>query len=216
VRDWCLAVTNMGGNSAVALRPATSDDVDALAAVLARAFSDDPPMVWLLPDPATRLGRLTRMFVTIIGIESLPYGGVDIAYASKEILGGAIWMPPGHWQPGLLGKIRAAPGHWRAVATAEIRAARMGHALSRAHPKEPHWYLKSIGIDPACQGRGAAGLLLRPRLEHSDRDGQPAYLEASKPELVPLYERFGFRRTGNVGMPAGAPVLTKMWRAPGA
>ena len=206
----------MGSNSTVALRPATSDDVDALAAVLARAFFDDPPMAWLLTDPATRRSRLTRMFATIIGIESLPYGGVDIACAGDEILGGAIWMPPGHWQPGLLEKIRAAPGHWRAVATAEIRAARMGHALSRSHPKEPHWYLKSVGIDPSSQGRGAAGLLLRSRLERCDQDRQPAYLEASKPEGVPLYERFGFRRTGYVGMPAGAPVLTKMWRTPAA
>lgn len=187
-----------------------------LAAVLARAFTDDPPMVWLLPDPATRLGRLTRMFATIIGIESLPYGGVDVACAGEEILGGAIWMPPGRWQPRLREKIRAAPGHWRAVLTGEVRAARMGHALSRGHPKEPHWYLKSIGIDPSCQGRGAAGLLLRSRLECCDRDGQPAYLEASKPEGIPLYERFGFRRTGEVAMPPGAPVVTKMWRMPTA
>jgi GNAT superfamily N-acetyltransferase len=171
--------------------------------------------MWLLPDPATRLGRLNRMFATIIGIESLPFGGVDMACASQEILGGAIWMPPGRWQPGLLGKIRAAPRHWRAVATAEIRAARLGHALSRDHPEEPHWYLKSIGIDPSCQGRGAAGVLLRSRLEQCDRKGQPAYLEASKPEGVPLYERFGFRPAGNVRMPAGAPPLTKMWRSPG-
>jgi hypothetical protein len=119
--------------------------VDTLALVLARAFYDDPPMIWLLPDSATRLGRLTRMFATIIGIESLPYGGVDVACAGKEILGGAIWMPPGQWQPRLLDKIRAAPGHWRAVAAGEIRAARLGYALSRAHPKVPHWYLKSVG-----------------------------------------------------------------------
>lgn len=96
---WCPTVTSVVGNSAIALRPATSGDVDALAAVLARAFTDDPPMAWLLPDPVTRPGRLTRMFATIIGIESLPYGGVDIACASEEILGGAIWMPPGRWQP---------------------------------------------------------------------------------------------------------------------
>lgn len=196
------------------LRPATSDDVDRLAAVLARAFYDDPPMMWLLPDPDSRLRRLTRMFATIVGIESLPYGGVDIACAGEEILGGAIWMPPGRWQPRLREKIRAAPGHWRAVATGEIRAARMGHALSSGHPREPHWYLKSIGIDPSSQGRGAAGLLLRSRLQRCDRERQPAHLEASKPEGVPLYERFGFRTTGNVAMPAGAPVLTKMWRTP--
>lgn len=190
--------------------------MDTLAAVLARAFYDDPPMIWLLPDPATRLRRLTRMFATMIGIEALPHGGVDIACAGEDILGGAIWLPPGRWQPGLLEKIRAAPGHWRAVATGEIRAARLGHALSRAHPGEPHWYLKSVGVDPSSQGRGVASLLLRSRLERCDRAGQPAYLEASKPEGVPVYERFGFRCTGVVTMPAGAPVVTQMWRAPAA
>lgn len=207
----------MALSPSVALRPATSDDVGTLAVVLARAFHDDPPMVWLLPDPATRLRRLTLMFTTIIGIESLPYGGVDIAHAGREVLGGAIWLPPGRWQPRLREKIRAAPGHWRAVATGEIRAARLGHALASAHPKEPpHWYLKSVGIDPSSQGRGVASLLLRSRLERCDRARQPAYLEASKPEGVPVYERFGFRRTGVVAMPAGAPVVTAMWRAPAA
>jgi GNAT superfamily N-acetyltransferase len=190
--------------------------VNALAAVLARAFFDDPPMAWLLPDSDTRLSRLTRMFAAMIGIESLRYGGVDIACEGEEILGGAIWMPPGHPQPGLVEKIRAAPEHLRAVARAEIRATRMGYALSRAHPREPHWYLKSIGIDPSSQGRGAAGMLLRSRLGYCDQERQPAYLEASKPAGVPLYERFGFRRTGTVGMPPGAPVVTTMWRAPKA
>ena len=206
----------MTSSRAVTLQPATSDDVDTLAAVLARAFYDDPPFMWLLPDPATRLRRLTRMFTTMIGIEALPYGGVDMACAGEEIVGGAIWLPPGRQQPTLREKIRAAPGHWRAVATAEIRAARMGHALARAHPKEPHWYLKSIGIDPSAQGRGAAGLLIRSRLARCDADGQPAYLEASKPGGVPMYERFGFRRTGHVALPAGAPAVTTMWRVPGA
>jgi GNAT superfamily N-acetyltransferase len=188
--------------------------VNALAAVLARAFHDDPPMAWLLPDADARPGRLTRLFATIIGIEALPYGGVDVACAGEEIIGGAIWLPPGRWEPRLSEKIRSAPGHWRAVLAAEVRAARMGHALARAHPEQPHWYLKSVGIDPSRQGRGAAGLLLRSRLARCDREGQPAYLEASKPEGVPLYERFGFRRTGTVPMPPGAPTVTTMWRAP--
>ena len=188
--------------------------MDALAAVMARAFYDDPPFVWLLPNPATRLRRLARLFTTIAGVEALPYGGVDVACSGEEILGAAIWLPPGRHEPTLTEKIRAAPGHWRAVSTAEIRAARMGHALSRAHPRQPHWYLKAVGVDPPGQGRGVASLLLRSRLARCDEDGRPAYLEASKPEGVPLYERFGFRRTGRVALPPGAPVVTTMWRDP--
>jgi GNAT superfamily N-acetyltransferase len=203
----------MAGRPAL-VRSATSADVKKLAAVLAQAFYEDPPLIWLLPDPATRLGRITRMFAAVIGIESLRYGGVDVACAGEKILGGAIWLPPGHWQPGFREQIRAVPQHARALVAAWGRAARYGHALEDGHPKEPHWYLKAIGVDPAWQGRGVASLLLRSRLNRCDQDGQPAYLEASQPDGLALYEHFGFRRTGNLDMPEGAPVVTAMWRAP--
>ena len=196
------------------IRPATSADVKTLAAILARAFYDDPPLIWLLPDAATRLGRVTRMFATVIGIESLRYGGVAVACDGEKILGGAIWLPPGQRRAGFRQQIHAVPQHARALAAAVGRAARYGRALEGAHPKEPHWYLKAIGIDPAWQGRGLASLLLRSRLNRCDRDGQPAYLEAGKPDGVSIYERFGFRRIGNLGMPEGAPLMTAMWRAP--
>jgi GNAT superfamily N-acetyltransferase len=202
--------------SAAFVRPATSADVTVLAAILARAFYDDPPLVWLLPDPATRLGRITRMFETVIGIESLRYGGVDVACGAGKILGGAIWLPPGHRRAGFREQIQAVPNHVRVLAGSLGRAARYGRALEGAHPKEPHWYLKAIGVDPAWQGLGLASLLLRSRLNRCDQDGQPAYLETGTPDCVPVYEHFGFRRIGNLRMPEGAPVMTAMWRAPAA
>jgi GNAT superfamily N-acetyltransferase len=199
----------------VVVRSAAHADVKPLAAVLARAFYDDPPLIWLLPDQATRLSRITRIFATIIGIESLPHGGVDLACGGGEILGGAIWLPPGRWRSPLRVQFRALPGHARALRAALLgRAAQLDRAMAEAHPQEPHWYLKAIGVDPAWQGRGVAGLLLRSRLKHCDQDGLPAYLEASKPDGVPLYEHFGFQRTANLAMPEGTPVITAMWRAP--
>ena len=204
----------MADTSALVLRPATSADVKQLAAILARAFYDDPPLVWLLPNATTRLSHITRMFETVTGVESLGYGGVDVACGGAEIAGGAVWLPPGHWQPGFREKMRAAPSHLTTLAASRGRAAWYGRALEGAHPKEPHWYLKAIGVDPAWQGRGVAALLLRSRLQGCDQDGQPAYLEVSQPGGVALYERFGFKRTGDLAMPAGAPPITAMWRAP--
>jgi len=29
-----------------------------------------------------------------------------------------------------------------------------------------------------------------------------------------MYEHFGFRSIGNLGMPEGAPLMAAMWRAP--
>jgi GNAT superfamily N-acetyltransferase len=210
----CHSVTIVTSSPAVAVRPATRADVKTLAAVLARAFYDDPPLIWLLPDEATRLSRVTRIFATIIGIESLRHGGVDLAVGGGEILGGAIWLPPGRWRPGFRVQLRAVPRHARALRAALLgRAALLDRAMAEAHPKEPHWYLKAIGVDPAWQGRDVAGLLLRSRLKRCDQAGLPAYLEASKPDGVPLYEHFGFRRTASLAMPEGAPVITAMWRA---
>ena len=45
------------GTSEQTVRPATAADVKPLATVMARAFYDDPPFIWMLPDPATRLER---------------------------------------------------------------------------------------------------------------------------------------------------------------
>jgi GNAT superfamily N-acetyltransferase len=204
-------------SKAITLRLATDADVNPLAAVMARAFFDDPPLVWLLPDPATRLSRVTRVFATIIGIESLRHGGVDVACADGEILGGAIWMAPGHRQPCVREQVRALPRYAQALGwLIPGRGARLSRAFSTARPKEPHWYLKAIGVDPAWQGHGVAGLLLRSRLKRCDQAGQPAYLEASKPTGIPMYQHFGFRRTMNLAMPEGAPVITAMWRKPAA
>jgi len=97
------------------VRPATPADVPMLAAVLARAFYDDPPLMWLLPDPARRLDRVTRMFATVIGIESLRYGGVDVVCAGGKILGGAVWLPPataGRASTSRSGPCRDMSGSW--------------------------------------------------------------------------------------------------------
>ncbi|MGH3553712.1 MAG: GNAT family N-acetyltransferase, partial [Mycobacterium sp.] len=55
---------------------------------------------------------------------------------------------------------------------------------------------------------------MRSRLDRCDAEHCPAYLESSKPENVPYYERFGFTVTGEVVLPYGGPTLWPMWRAP--
>jgi GNAT superfamily N-acetyltransferase len=69
-----------------------------------------------------------------------------------------------------------------------------------------------VGVDPQRRGRGVGAALLRSRLELCDQEGTAAYLESSNLENVPLYEHFGFQATGTLNLPAGAPVVTTMWR----
>ena len=84
-------------------------------------------------------------------------------------------------------------------------------AMGEVHPTEPHWYLPLIGVDTACQGRRLGAALLHETLAVYDRNGLPAYLEASNPRNVPLYERHGFRRLEPLRVGNCSPI-TPMWR----
>jgi ribosomal protein S18 acetylase RimI-like enzyme len=88
-------------------------------------------------------------------------------------------------------------------------------SLERHHPRADHYYLPYIGVAPTAQGHGLGTALLRPILDRCDRDGVPAYLEASNPRCARLYERLGFPTTATI-RPLRAPPIQLMWREPGA
>ncbi len=81
------------------------------------------------------------------------------------------------------------------------------------HIVEPHFYLPFIGVHPDQQGRGHGIEVLQPVLDICDRNGLPAYLEASSPRSVPFYRRAGFEITAEFA-PEGGPRLTGMRRPP--
>ncbi len=178
--------------------------------MLAGAFYDDPVFSWLVPADGSRLRRLRRFFLTELRHESLRHGAVEVACIDGRVAGAAVWFPPG---AGLGTQVSALPGYLRAFGRRLVDVARFDSLAVRVHPREePHWYLLAIGVDPARQGGGVGAALLRSRLQRCDEEGVPAYLESSKPGNVPLYEHFGFRVTGTLPLPEGAPVVPTMWR----
>jgi ribosomal protein S18 acetylase RimI-like enzyme len=86
--------------------------------------------------------------------------------------------------------------------------------VAEARPTEPHYYLTLLGTDPAYSGRGIGRRLLSANLEQVDAEGGAAYLEAAD-ELVPLYERHGFRVLHRFDLARG-PTVNCMWRNPAA
>jgi GNAT superfamily N-acetyltransferase len=79
--------------------------------------------------------------------------------------------PPGH-------------GHQLAVATAPwtSRFQAFDEALEDHHPAGlSHQHLAILAVRPGCQGQDIGTALLTARLHDLDRDGVPAYLEASSP-----------------------------------
>src|SRR5438067_2257503 len=89
------------------VRKATVDDVPRLARALATAFYEDPVFRWLVPDDSERLRRSERGFSLYLRKVYLQH---DECYTTEDVVGGALWMPPGTWHLGPLAQLRLLPG----------------------------------------------------------------------------------------------------------
>jgi GNAT superfamily N-acetyltransferase len=194
-----------------AVRDVAAADADPLAAVLGRAVADDPVWRWMFP---RRPERMAAMFAMLLRHAHLPNGVSELAEQDGEVLAGALWDPPGRWRISVSTQLKQLPALLRVLGGRTFTVLRGLGEIERAHPIEPHWYLAVLGTDPAAQGRGLGSALLRSRLSRCDDTRFPAYLESSKEENVPYYERFGFRVTGEVRLPGDGPRVWPMWRNP--
>ncbi len=188
------------------VKAATAEEKAAVFATLTLAFSEDPATRWTWPDPATYLEAFPHF--------AMAFGGAAFGKGSALRIGSAgaaLWLPPG------TGPDEAALNDLM-MRTADVATAIDGPQLMQQmasyHPKEPHWYLPLIGVDPAQQNKGVGGALLRHVTEICDREGVQAYLESSNPRNIPLYQRHGFEIVGRA-QSGQSPVIMPMLRKPG-
>jgi ribosomal protein S18 acetylase RimI-like enzyme len=196
------------------VREARKSDVRELARTLGRAFFDDPVTTWLIPQDKGRIAKLQRLFGAMTRHHHLSRGGVEVASAGNGIAAAALWDPPDQWQETQRAQLAMTPTFLRVFGLNSLRGRTLQETMKAAHPEEPHWYLAVIGSDPAVRGRGLGRALMESRLQRCDAEFCPAYLESSKPENVPYYERFGFTVTSEITLPGGGPTLWPMWRQP--
>jgi ribosomal protein S18 acetylase RimI-like enzyme len=187
------------------IRPADPDEEPLVIGLMTLAFSAEPFVRWLFPDPATYLAAMPDA-AAAFGVNALASGTVELV---DEGAGAAIWLPPGVEADGeRLGATFAEHVAEEKAATLEAVVEQMEHA----HPPEPHWHLPMIGVDPAAQNGGLGTALMQHGLSRSDAAGVPAYLEASNPRNVPFYERFGFETTRVIRIGSCPDVITMLRR----
>jgi GNAT superfamily N-acetyltransferase len=192
------------------VRVAGAADVPRLAGTLAAAFEDDPVWSWLLPDARRRPERLRRYFALELQTVGLARGRI---WMSEDLPGVALTTPPEMWRLPWSVQLAHGVGFTRAFGLRLPWAAALLQRMERRHLREPHHYVAYVGVAPAGQGRGLGTRLLRPTLERCDAEGAPAYLEATAPRNVALYERLGFVATDEVRL-GDSPPLTLMVRRP--
>ncbi len=190
-------------------RRATIGDEPTAVGTLAKAFWSDPFLVHFYPDEAVRARRI-NLFFQLLWQVSMPLGHVAVTERCEAV---ALWRPPNRWQIERLTIFANLLAMLEAYGSATGRVLRCLSAMEKHHPRQPHWYLGTVGTDPAHQGRGLAGRLIRSGLERCDAGGEPAYLEAAAESLVPFYSAMGFQLLGEVKIPSG-PSFYPMWREP--
>ena len=191
---------------AAGLHRATTADVELLAMAFADAFYEDPMLSWLMPSDRTRRAQLRRYFGIELRHYALPRGRV---WATADLTGAALTLPPRGWRA----PTRVTLLEGSAFRTRLVRAARVGAAMEWRHVRGAHYYVRDIGVLPSRQKQGLGSALLRPTLERCDREGLPAYLEASSERSAALYERLGFRVRRELRVGA-SPPLWLMLRTP--
>lgn len=195
----------------VGVRRASAADIPALAAMLARAFLDDPVASWAWRPDELRLDALERFQATrlrqLIGEQEI--------WTTDELTSAALWAPPGRWHMSLRETAMLVPCFLRPRLFARMPLVALGwEKLERAHPRSPsHFYLAVLGTEPDAQGRGLGSAVLGGVLEQCDRDQVGAYLESSKERNIDFYARHGFRVTGELRLLRG-PTMWRMWRDP--
>ncbi len=194
------------------VRLATPADAPAIGAVLARAFADDPVMVWVFPERDRRLRGLRRLYTTIARYEGIPLGATFLAEepGSRDVLGAAVWRPAGRGRPSWRDVPFSLDSGW-ALGPAMGRMIAMGRAVSRARPRVPHRYLQLLGVEPRLKRSGIGSALVAEGLLACDAQGMPAYLETTE-ENIAFYGRFGFRVIGEIPIRGGASLEYSLWR----
>jgi predicted GNAT family acetyltransferase len=194
-----------------ALRVATADDVSGVARALADAFTHDPVYTWLLRGGPRLEPRLRTMFAVEMEQYVLPKGTV---WTTSAYDGAVCELPPGAWEMPNSMTGKEALRWVRAFGTRLPLAIKVQRAMEERHLREPHFYVRTVGVRSALQGQGVGSALMQGTLQRADSAGVPTYLEASSERSAALYERLGFAHIDVLELPDGGPPLWRMRRPP--
>ncbi|MEU6349516.1 GNAT family N-acetyltransferase [Streptomyces sp. NPDC047072] len=193
----------------VAIRTAGAEDRELVVRLLSEAFQDDPVSGWIFPEEEYRRTTQPRLMAAFVDIV-LADGRIDVTEDGSAC---ALWLPmpaePHDDEDDGFAAVRES------VDPDNERVEVLGRLTGEIHPAgRAHEYLWMIGVAPGRQGEGLGGALITSVTDRCDREGLPAYLEASSARSRKLYERLGFAlRDRPLDLPDG-PQMWPMWREP--
>lgn len=76
------------------------------------------------------------------------------------------------------------------------------------------WFLGTVGVHPAAQGKGLGRAVLEPGIQAAAEAQVPASLETADPRDVAFYRKLGFEAVAEVDIPDNGPKTWCMLRPP--
>lgn len=194
------------------VQPTTRQTYRQAAQVLGRAFADEPVSVEVFKDFSTerRIRALTNDFSDEI-LLCIRRGYPLQVNGNGKVVAAAVIFPPG-----------ASPfsrfDQWRLLLSSYVKNGfydirgwmKWLNEVDQMRPKEPHYYLEYLGIEPEHQGKGLGSTIVQHLIDKADESNVGCYLENASPRNIPFYQRFGFQVISEkevIGIPAWF-----MWR----
>jgi ribosomal protein S18 acetylase RimI-like enzyme len=185
------------------IRAAMRSEQQAVLDTVTLAFAADAATRYWWPSASEYLHWWPR-FVLAMGERAFD---TQTLMVTPNFEGVAMWLPPGvQSDPDQVEALNMPSDEESDRISGDVRM-----AMASFHPKAPHWYLWTLGVDPRCHHRGIGSALLNHTLATIDQRHETAYLEASTPANAPFYERHGFEVIGLIQV-HDVPPITPMLR----
>jgi GNAT superfamily N-acetyltransferase len=187
--------------NAMAIRPISPADQQTLAEVLAKAFSKDPIMRWIILNDED-YQRIAIPYFGLVLHQSMSFRS---NFTNEDKTGVALWVGPNEYASmfsQLLGSLKLL---WLLKGNIS-RAYRLQELMASYRPQKDYLHLTILATHPEQQGSGVGADLIRPMLEQAKKLSLPVYLECSNQENLDFYRQFGFRLIDNISFKDGPTI----------
>ncbi|MCI5058501.1 MAG: GNAT family N-acetyltransferase [Flavobacteriales bacterium] len=184
----------------------TKDDLNAVAALTAKAFLTNPGPHILEMWPISfekALKRSTKMFKVILDQSwRINY----VAKINNKPVGVLSCVHSDQFKLGFKERAKMIVPFLLAVRGSFIRLLKFHNASSKLEPTQEHYHVGPVCVAPGYQGKGIGSKLLSEYQKLQEKKGIGGYLETGKIINIKLYERYGFKLVGDFDF-----YSTKLW-----
>src|SRR5262245_17151624 len=134
------------------IRRMSPTDMDAACDVIGRAFADNPNSLAVVSGDRSKAQRMMQTTVRAAKL-GRKYSHVLVAEEGGRVVGvlnAAEWPK---CQLSTIEKVKIAPVMIRLVGWALPRSLNLMSVWAKHDPREHHWHVGPIGVDPTLQGR---------------------------------------------------------------